>query len=241
MPAPSSKPRIESLSDLIFGLALSISALSLIGRPVTNLVEITNSLLVYFFGFLILISVWFRYTRTMDFVRIETPVAMALNVALLFFVSVEPYLFNLLISSQSPVVGLSDLDWWLFISSLYAVDLGSLFLILGIYDVAALRSPRAPPTEETATRLRAARNAHFIGAAFIFVSLLPAFGTWTLSFGAGPTNIPVRALMWWAPLVLIRGQRFLTRPWHRETRAPSSESAPSPSAVSEPESLPDEH
>ena len=65
------KSRIESLSDLIFGLALSIGALTLIGQPPSNIS--TAFFLAYFaFSFLILISVWYSYTQTMSNLRIET-------------------------------------------------------------------------------------------------------------------------------------------------------------------------
>lgn len=239
MTPSGSRPRIESLSDLIFGLALSISALSLIGRPITSLPSVTQALLAYLFGFLILISVWFRYTRTMDFVRIETRLARGLNVALLFFVSVEPYLFNLLIAPVSPVSGVSDFDWWLFISSWYAVDLGSLFLILGMYDVAALRSGATSQPPENVLKLRAARNVHFIGAAFIFLSLVPALGSWRIPLGPELGTIPVRAILWFAPFPLIGGQRYLVR---KVRPAPPRTAPARPEAgSSESEALPDEH
>lgn len=233
------KSRIESLSDLIFGLALSISALSMIGRPITSLSNVTQALIAYLFGFLILISVWFRYTRTMEFVRVETRLAMVLNVALLFFVSVEPYLFNLLTVPTSPVSGISYFDWWLFVSSFYAVDLGSLFLILGIYDVAALRASAPPRSPEDVVKLRAARNAHFIGSAFIFVSLLPALGTLWLALGPELGMIPVRAIFWFAPLALIRGQRYLVRKTDRGS--PGADARRPTSTLSEPEVLSDKH
>lgn len=222
-----SKSRIESLSDLIFGLALSITALSMIGRPITALTNVTQALFAYLFGFLILISVWFRYTRTMEFVRVETPLIMTLNVALLFFVSVEPYLFNLLLSPTSPVQGTSGFDWWLFISSLYATDLGSLFLILGVYDVVVLRTSAPPQSPEDAVKLRAARNAHLVGAAFIFVSLIPALGTWGLPLGPELGTIPIRAILWFTPLAVIRGQAYLVRRAGRKARAPGPASSES--------------
>ncbi|HYT00275.1 MAG TPA: TMEM175 family protein [Thermoplasmata archaeon] len=217
MAAAGGKARIESLSDLIFGLALSISALSLIARPITDLSQIGQSILVYLFGFLILISVWLRYTRTMTYLRSDTPVALFLNVSLLFFVSVEPYLFNLMIASTSPVAGVSNEDWWLYVSSLYAVDLGSLFFILGMYNVAALSSGRGLLSGEDQRHLRASRNAAIVSAAFIFVSIAPAFGSWIVFSG-----VPMRAILWFAPLALMRGQRYLSRRPPFANRGPGS-------------------
>ncbi len=169
----------------------------------------------------------------------ETRLAMALNVALLFFVSIEPYLFNFLIAPRSPVPGVTDGDWWLFISSLYALDLGSLFLILGLYDVAALRPSAPPQPPENVMRLRAARNVHFIGAAFIFVSLVPAFGSWEVPLGPELGTMPVRAMLWFAPILLIRGQAYLVR--KARPGRPGPGSARIEDESSESEALPDKH
>jgi uncharacterized membrane protein len=94
----TSKSRIESLSDLIFGLALSIGALTLIGQPQNDFGQILQSILFYAFSFLILISVWYGYTRTMSLLHIETSKLVNLNILLLFLVSIEPFLFNQLIN-----------------------------------------------------------------------------------------------------------------------------------------------
>src|SRR6266705_5184687 len=60
------KPRIESLSDLIFGLALSIGALALIAQPVLTAGDLLRDLLDFAFGFIVLIVVWVRYTVQHD-------------------------------------------------------------------------------------------------------------------------------------------------------------------------------
>jgi uncharacterized membrane protein len=67
------KSRVKSLSDLIFGLALSIGALTLIGRQPGDFGQLIQSILFDAFSFLILISVWYRYTRTMSDLQSETP------------------------------------------------------------------------------------------------------------------------------------------------------------------------
>ncbi|MGD0644409.1 MAG: TMEM175 family protein [Candidatus Bathyarchaeia archaeon] len=88
------KARIESLSDLIFGLALSIGALTLIGQPPSDFTALTFAIAYYGFSFLILISVWYSYTRAMSQLHFETTRTVLLNIALLFLVSIEPFLFN---------------------------------------------------------------------------------------------------------------------------------------------------
>lgn len=95
------KTRIESLSDLIFGLALSIGALTLIGQPPSDFQALVLSIAFYAFSFLILISVWYSYTQTMAFIRVETDRLVSFNILLLFLVSIEPFLFNQLINSSA--------------------------------------------------------------------------------------------------------------------------------------------
>ena len=58
------RPRIQTLSDLIFGLALSIGALTMISQQPTNFQSVVASLLFYSFSFLVLVSVWRSYRIT---------------------------------------------------------------------------------------------------------------------------------------------------------------------------------
>jgi hypothetical protein len=202
---PASKFRIQSFSDLIFGLALSITALALIGRSVRTFSDVTDGILLFSFGFLILISVWFRYSQVMTVVRRETSVLLSLNVLMLVFVSLEPYLLNLLLFPAPAGVG--DMDWWLYVSSLYAIDWGSLILLLGALDALALRGLDGSSDPAVLAKLRFSRNAHLVGAAVVFASLAPAFGTWLIVPG-----LPARAALWFAPVVVMRLQRFIGRP-----------------------------
>ena len=131
------KSRIESLSDLIFGLALSIGALTLIGRPPSDFPQLILDLLYFAFSFLILISVWYSYTHTMSQLRVETPWLVDLNILLLFLVSVEPFLFNQLNSAFEEGV-----------SVVYALDLGGLFVIQALLAHSVLTDKTQPdPTK----------------------------------------------------------------------------------------------
>ena len=125
-PTARPRPRIESLSDLIFGLALSIGAIALIGNPPSTVMGLFEDLLTFGFSFLILISVWMRYTRVMSVLPLETRRTILLNVVLLFAVSIEPFLFNILRSNTS--AALSDAS-----SALYGLDLGAIMLVMGIF------------------------------------------------------------------------------------------------------------
>lgn len=123
----STKIRIESLSDLVFGLALSVGAISLIinlnPSKTPNITTISTSIGIFGFSFIIIIMIWIGFTRTMSILAAETRYAFFLNLVLLFCIVIEPYLLYILSAYNS--FQLAD-----FSSSLYALDLGSMFCIL---------------------------------------------------------------------------------------------------------------
>ena len=180
------KSRIETLSDLIFGLALSIGALTLIGAAPSSFEKLLLSLAYYAFSFLILISVWYSYTRIMSDVRIETRRAVQLNILMLFLVSIEPFLFNELNAPNLPTQ---------YVSILYALDLGGLFMIQAALANSILQEKDRP--EKVIVHYKALRNAQIVGAAIFFVSMLPFFWTWMIPIGSG---ISLRFIIWVGPI-----------------------------------------
>lgn len=121
-PAPRIKVRIESLSDLVFGLALSIGSIILIGNQPATGQAIAGNVALFGFGFLIIVMTWLGYSRTMAVLPIETSFALIANLVLLFVVAIEPYLFYVLTSAQT--TGLADAA-----SVAYALDVGGMFLL----------------------------------------------------------------------------------------------------------------
>ena len=121
--APRIKVRIESLSDLVFGLALSIGSLILIGREPQSGYDLAVNVALFGFGFLILVLTWLLYSRTMSVLSAEVPVALGLNLVLLFCVALEPYLYYVL--QSVPTSGLLDAG-----SIAYALDAGGMFFLL---------------------------------------------------------------------------------------------------------------
>ena len=191
------KSRIETLSDLIFGLALSIGALTLIGQPPSTLAQLLQSVLFYAFSFLILITVWYSYTRTMSQLHVETTVMVDLNILLLFLVSIEPYLFNQLINSS-----LGE-----YVSILYALDLGGLFVIQAFLANAVLADKNRP--EVVLQRYRLLRITLLLSAFIFFISTIPFFWSWRIEV-AGAV-VPLRVAMWLITLFLPRVRRLLER------------------------------
>lgn len=165
------RPRIQGLSDLIFGLALSIGSAQLLFNTPKGGNEILTSLVVFGFSFLILINVWLRYTSVTSVVPIETTTMVRLNVLLLFLVAVEPYLFDIMVK-----YGLSA-DPGLDASAFYALDIGGMNLVIAYFThLMTIEGKRLIP-EDLVRRYRQSRNfIFFVGLIFAF-SAIPNFAS----------------------------------------------------------------
>jgi uncharacterized membrane protein len=196
-----SRTRIESLSDVIFGLALAISTVPLISRlparPVGMIVDISE----FGFGFLILMSVWMGYTNTMSVLPVETNAVVTLNLLLLFLVSIEPYLFYLNITYD-----LASHDLFLNLSSiLYALDMAGLMIMLGLFTHQLSREERGLVPKNSIKGHKRVRNILFVSAVLFAVTILPIF--WTIRVYAQP----IRFYFWFIPLFLSIGIRLSGR------------------------------
>jgi uncharacterized membrane protein len=187
-------PEVERLTDLVFGLALSIGALVLISKPPLNSQEILVDVLGFSYSFFILIVIWMRYTAALAFVKAESRRLIQLNLALLFLVALEPYFFFLLTSGPSEFIGVQIDD---LASMLYAVDLAALMAILAFFSdrIARDDGSRFHPLE--VRRHSVHRAVFYSSAAILFASALPFFWQTSL-FG-----FPLRYFMWAGPLILI--------------------------------------
>jgi uncharacterized membrane protein len=205
LPAPIYKPprpRIQGLSDLIFGLALSISALTLIGQQPTNPQEFSFSLALYGFSFLIIIGLWQSYSSVTSLLSAESSMLVDLNVALLFLVSIEPYLFNELFSAKETMV--------VSISSVYSMDLGAMFLILTFFLVSLTTEEKHLVPAALLGRYRLARNFTFVTALILMLSIIPYFGdtiVWSSVSGTTPYFVSLRSVLWIVALGVSWGRR----------------------------------
>jgi uncharacterized membrane protein len=193
------RPRIQSLSDLIFGLALSIGALTLIGQQASDFQYLLNSLIYYGFSFLILANVWRLYTNTMDLLPVETAGLVDLNIVLLFLVSIEPFLFN-------QILGSSTLAFAENVSVLYAIDLAGLFLIMAFFTHSLADEDKKLVPQSLLLTYRRNRNFELLASAIFLVSIIPVF--WSLGIPVGNSFIRLRFILWILTLFL-RGFRHL--------------------------------
>jgi len=189
------RPRIQGLSDLIFGLALSIGAIQLIGSLPQNNGALVNDIAAFGFSFIILISVWNRYTTTTSVMPVETPVLVRINMVLLFLVTLEPFLFNLLINQH-----LSS-DFASEVSSYYALDIAGMNVILAYFThVLTLEEKNLIP-KDLRSRYRTTRNLLLLGAGIFLVSDFPIF--WDIIIG-----VPLRIILWILTIPIFWGWRL---------------------------------
>jgi uncharacterized membrane protein len=181
------RPRIQTLSDLIFGLALSIGAIALLSDKPSSIISLATSLLGFGWAFVILALVWVRYTRIMSVLPVETGRMIGANMLLLFLVSVEPYLYNLITISFAPLPGQLDSG---ITTALYAIDMGSIFLIIAYFTHELTIEERKLIPRELVRNYRLQRNTTIVSAALFLVSTLPIFWSFVI-FG-----FQVRFILW---------------------------------------------
>jgi uncharacterized membrane protein len=187
-PHPSiSRARIEDLSDLIFGLALSIGAIELVvstsAGTLTN-TEIDYAVAGFGFNFLILISVWTHYTSITSVVPIQTEIMRRLNMALLFMVAIEPYFLNILVSPiTAPSISQN-------VSAYYALDIGCMNLILGyfVYQMTVEKNKLIP--KELFQKYRVSTGVTIAQGILFLISAVPVF--WTVRLG----GVELRFILW---------------------------------------------
>jgi len=170
-------------------LALSIGALTLVGKSPNDLQNLILSIIYYGFSFFVLIRVWISYTQTITHVSIETTSGFNLNILMLFLVSVEPFLFNRLLTSSLTQ----------YVSVIYALDLGGLLFIQALL-AHSIISTRIG-AEKMLNHYRLARNGEIIGATVFFVSALPFFWTWAIPLNDANT-VPLRFTLWIIPVLI---------------------------------------
>src|SRR5713226_1672781 len=122
------RPRLESLSDLIYGLSLSIGAISLVitNSQSSSASDINRNILDFLFLFLILITSWIIYTGDMSVLPVETRLVTFLNVVLLMLVAIIPYLFDQVVSTFNAT------EVQNYASILFTIDFAATLLVLAV-------------------------------------------------------------------------------------------------------------
>jgi uncharacterized membrane protein len=183
---------MESISDVVFGLALEIGSVFLIAQLPQNPGGLGLDILEFGFNFLIVVMAWLSYRRAVVTLPHETPNTVLVNIALLFSVSIEPFLFYVLVS-QSGILETA--------STAYALDVGVMMLLLSTYNYLLLREERNAPDRRIHPALIERIRRTMVGRAWIgvlfLVSSLPVFWIPT------PGGETLRIDLWFLGLSLI--------------------------------------
>ena len=178
---------IGKLTDAVFGFALAVGALSLTKANPSNAGDIVGGLLLFSLSFVILVVIWWGTSGLMSRINQERSTTIFLNILLLFFVAIEPYLLNILSTS----VALFPLS-----STLYAIDMSFLMGISAALCHILLIEKKETLTAHQLRFYTVNRNNQFVFAGLFLLSILPQFIEWTLA------GISVRVLIWFATLGL---------------------------------------
>jgi uncharacterized membrane protein len=167
-----------------------------VSSPPTSVHAVYNALYTFGFSFFILISMWLRYTRIMSVFPLENRRAVNLNVLLLFSVSIEPFLFNIIRNTPSGVVDVAA--YTNTTSMLYALDLGAMFGIIGGFTLVLADEDRKLIPKALIRQYRI-EGATWGASGLIFVvSAAPAF------FVVTPwSSVQLRYYMWLIPLAIV--------------------------------------
>jgi uncharacterized membrane protein len=183
---PKDSP-IGKLTDAVFGFALAIGALTLTASKPETAGDVVGGVLYFCLSFVILVVIWWGTSNLMSKLDPNRSITIFLNIVLLFFVAIEPYLLNILNFSAS----LFPLT-----SSLYAIDM---FFLMGVSAALChilVKEGKEKLAAQELKSFRRSRNNQLVFACLFLLSTLPQFLEWTLS------GISARVLLWLATLSL---------------------------------------
>jgi len=194
------------LSDLIFGLSLSIGAITLIGTQTYTPTSIFYRIVSFIFNFTIIIMIWVRYTGTMTILPVETGQVIFLNLLMLLLVGLEPYLLSIIQASmfipdqtgQLPLLSTTATPYSStpdYSTALYALVLAGLVGIQGFFTHILSREEKGLVPASFLKKYRVARNVQFLLAMLFIISALPPF------WGSTTLGLPLRLQVWWIPLL----------------------------------------
>ena len=202
------RPRLESLSDLIYGLSLSIGAISLVltNAQSSTVSDINRNVLEFLFVFLLLITSWIIYTSDMSVLPIETRLVTFLNVVLLILVAIFPYLFDQVVSTFNPD-SVQE-----YASILFTADLAGTLVIMATFAHIIAREEEHLVDGEIMIRFRTARNRMSVLTVVVLLSLATP---WDWLF----LGVHVRLLVWYVPIVSFWVNRMARSPFSYSSSA----------------------
>jgi len=178
---------IEKLTTAVFGFALAVGALSLTAANPKTMTDVLGGLVLFSLSFIILVVIWWGTSDVMSKIDQGKHMTIFLNIALLFFVAIEPYLLNIL-NLSAELFPLS--------STLYGIDMAFLMGLSAALCHILLKENKATYSKQELHHVTRRRNSQFVFAGLFFVSIAPQFLEWTVG------GMSMRVLIWFATLAL---------------------------------------
>jgi uncharacterized membrane protein len=185
------KKRLEDLSNLVFGLALTLGAITLTAPVNDDLGALFAVILRFALSFAIVVWIWWLYNNVVQDIEKSRPGLASLNMVLLFLVVIEPFLLTVSNDYSSGKIA-------------YSIDLGTILVILAIFYQFAIDDPSISAVKRSKESLAMNRNLSFLFAAIFYTSIVPQL----MLPGIG---IEIQSYMWLAVLVLGLATRRMMR------------------------------
>jgi len=194
LPPPAYPLGIGSISDVVFGLALSIGSLILISQTPSTGHALALGIFYFGFSFLAVILVWLAFRRITVVLPYETQAPLTVNVALLFCVAIEPFLFYVSVAGTGTSVGGPA-------SMALALDVGVMMLLLAAFyfllEAEDRKVSHRPVDPGILRQLWVGSVGRVVVGTVFLVSALPLFDS------PGPLGSTVREDIWIVALGLF--------------------------------------
>ena len=183
------KKKIEDLSNLVFGLALTLGAITLTKPASDDLGSLFNVVTQFGLSFTVIIWIWWLYNNLVTEQHLARKGMVPLNILLLFLVVIEPFLLSVSQPYSSGKIA-------------YSVDLGFTLLIFATFTKADMKDEQVAQNENQMNLLRSNWHLSMACAVIFFASLVPQ-----LLLG-GPGEY-IQSLMWLSALFIGVIGRYL--------------------------------
>jgi uncharacterized membrane protein len=141
----------------------------------------------------------------MSVLPLETRTVAVLNVIMLMSVALVPFLLNIIELPNPTLTPGQDLVIRDYASTLFAVNLSALLVILGLFSHILAEEEARLIARDLVVRYRTNRNLTLILAGFMLLTAAPIFGSYMI------LGYPIRLYMWYVPIIIYWTRR-LARP-----------------------------
>ena len=158
--------KFKSITTEIFALTLGLGAFSLSIIPRNNIMEVAQAVGVFAIAFFYIAAIWIINFRFFENYPLYDNTFLALNFVILFLVAISPFLMQ----GFSMAPDFSDQ-----MSILFAVDIMTIFTILGVLHERYILQNKDHLGEKETREVKMDRNMQFIITLWFLISVLLPF------------------------------------------------------------------